>query len=279
MFIRKIRTRTTASGESYFSHRLVASQREGDKVRQKTLLNLGRHFPIDQGDWPLLCPRVDERMTHQATLNFMTLPTEIEAEARRIAKRLLERQDCSLGTPDWETVDLQSVQNSDARSIGIEHAALEALKLLDLPNTLCALGLNKRQQGCALANIIGRRTQPGSERATNAWLRTSSATGELLGIDFGALSDRTLYRASDHLFKHKKVREDHRIGTVETLFNLQPVVTLYDLTNTSFAGEAGGSAEGEARAFEGTALGRAAPDARCGPRQQRLSPTHRDLSR
>jgi len=33
---------------------------------------------------------------------------------------------------------------------GIEHAALEALKRLDRPNTLGALGLNKRQQGCAL---------------------------------------------------------------------------------------------------------------------------------
>ncbi len=238
MFIRKIRTRTTASGESYFSHRLVASQREGDRVRQKTLLNLGRHFPIDQGDWPLLCQRVDELMTHQTTLNFMTLPAEIETEARRIVKRLLERQEHRSEAPDWERVAVQSLQNSDARSVGIEHAALEALKLLDLPNQLCALGLNKRQQGCALANIIGRRTQPGSERATNAWLRTSSATGELLGIDFGALSDMALYRASDHLFKHKTALENHMFGAVETLFNLQPVVTLYDLTNTSFEGEA-----------------------------------------
>ena len=190
MFIRKIRTRTTASGESYFSHRRVASQREGDRVRQKTLLNLGRHFPIDQGDWPLLCQRVDELMTHQTTLNFMTLPAEIETEARRIVKRLLERQEQRQEhrseTPDWERVDVHSLQNSDARSIGIEHAALAALKLLDLPNTLCALGLNKRQQGCALANIIGRMAPPGSERATNAWLRTSSATGELLGSCWGS---------------------------------------------------------------------------------------------
>ncbi len=92
--------------------------------------------------------------------------------ARRTAKRLLERQEHRSEAPDWERVDVQSLQNSDARSIGIEHAALEALKLLDLPNQLCALGLNKRQQGCALANIIGRMAQPGSERATNAWLRT-----------------------------------------------------------------------------------------------------------
>ncbi|MCY4301425.1 MAG: hypothetical protein OXC68_06780 [Aestuariivita sp.] len=70
--------------------------------------------------------------------------------------------------------------------------------------------------------------------------RTGRATGERLGIDFGALSDMALYRASDPLFKHKKAREDHRIGTVETLFNRPPVVTLYDLTNTSFEGEAAG---------------------------------------
>ena len=70
--------------------------------------------------------------------------------------------------------------------------------------------------------------------------RHRRTAGELLGIDFGALSDMALYRASDHLFKHKKAREDHRIGTVETLFNRPPVVTLYDLTNTSFEGEAAG---------------------------------------
>ena len=70
--------------------------------------------------------------------------------------------------------------------------------------------------------------------------RTGRATGELLGIDFGALSDRTLYRASDPLFKHKTALENHRIGAVETLFNRPPVVTLYDLTNTSFEGEAAG---------------------------------------
>jgi len=49
-----------------------------------------------------------------------------------------------------------------------------------------------------------------------------------------------LYRASDPLFKHKTALEDHRIGAVETLFNLQPVVTLQDRTNTSFEGEASG---------------------------------------
>ncbi|MCY4345509.1 MAG: hypothetical protein OXC17_01780, partial [Aestuariivita sp.] len=120
--------------------------------------------------------------------------------------------------------------------IGIEHAALEALRLLALLDKLRELGLNQRQQACALATIIGRMAPPGSERATNKWLRKSSAIGELLGIDFGALSDMALYRASDQLFQHKRVLAAPIFATAQTLFDLQPVVTLYDLTNTYFEG-------------------------------------------
>ena len=50
---------------------------------------------------------------------------------------------------------------------------------------------------------------PDSERATNRWLRRTSALGELLGIDFGALSDMAFYRASDRLLGHQERIEDH----------------------------------------------------------------------
>ena len=59
MFIRQTRTNNKATGESYTTHRLVRSERIGARVRQITLLNLGRHFPIRQEDWPLLCSRID----------------------------------------------------------------------------------------------------------------------------------------------------------------------------------------------------------------------------
>ena len=42
MFIRRTRTRTTGDGKAYFSYRLVRSRRDGDKVRQQTLLNRRR---------------------------------------------------------------------------------------------------------------------------------------------------------------------------------------------------------------------------------------------
>ena len=50
MFIRRTQTRRTEDGNSYFSHRLVHAERLGSTVRQRTLLNLGRHFDIPQAD-------------------------------------------------------------------------------------------------------------------------------------------------------------------------------------------------------------------------------------
>ena len=55
MFIR----RTRSNGE-YFTFRLVRSERYGSKVRQRTLLNLGRHFDVAPCDWPSLCQRIGE---------------------------------------------------------------------------------------------------------------------------------------------------------------------------------------------------------------------------
>ncbi len=58
MFIRQTRTRNQATGEGYVTYRLVRSERIGGKVRQITVLNLGRHFPIKAEDWPMLCSRL-----------------------------------------------------------------------------------------------------------------------------------------------------------------------------------------------------------------------------
>ena len=55
MFIRRTGTRTGAGGEVYYSHRLVRSERTGEKVRQRILLNLGSNCP---GCRPLLGPRL-----------------------------------------------------------------------------------------------------------------------------------------------------------------------------------------------------------------------------
>ncbi len=66
MFIRQTRTNNKATGEGYFTFRLVRGERIAGKVRQITILNLGRHFPLAQDDWPLLCSRLEQLLNPQA---------------------------------------------------------------------------------------------------------------------------------------------------------------------------------------------------------------------
>ena len=60
MFVRRTQTRATANGDRYFTYHLVRSERRGAHVRQRTLLNLGRHFSLPHADWPLLCSRIKQ---------------------------------------------------------------------------------------------------------------------------------------------------------------------------------------------------------------------------
>ena len=244
MFIRRTKTRTVGTQDHYFTFRLVKSVRIGDKVRQRTLLNLGAHFDLPPAQWPLLYQRLDDLLGGQSTL--MDYPEEVENHAQRIVAQLISRQaetspdaDDTPSTSDWHSVDVDSLQLVRPRTVGVEHVGLWAMEQVGLPALLAQLGLNSRQQAAAVGSIIGRLAAPGSERATHRWLRDTSALGDLLQVDFENYSLMQLYRASDALMAHKKAIEAHLFGAAMTLFELQPTVTLYDLTNTYFEGDAG----------------------------------------
>ena len=109
---------------------------------------------------------------------------------------------------------------------------------MGLPTLLADLGVNGALRAAAAGALVGRLAQPASERATHRWLQARSGLGELLGVDFETVSAMQLYRASDALVKHREAVEAHLFDRALGLFDLQPTVTLYDLTNTYFEGEA-----------------------------------------
>ena len=237
MFVRRTRTRAT-DGAVYHTHRLVRSERDGARVRQRTLLNLGRHFDIDRERWPLLCQRVEQILDGQGDL-FGDAPAALEAEAQRIAEQLLARGAAPGGDAGGvEEVAVGSLALARPRSVGVEHAALWALRRLGLPALLESLGVNAALRDAALGSVVARMAHPASERATMRWLRTRSAAGELLGVDFETMGAMQLYRASDALTAHRAAIEEHLFGAAAGLFGIEPTVTLYDLTNTYFEGAA-----------------------------------------
>ena len=91
MFIRKTNTNSSVTGEAYFTYRLVRGERIGGKVRQLTLLNLGRHFSIKKDEWPLLCLRIEQLLLSQESFITIECPDQIESAAQRYVGLLISR--------------------------------------------------------------------------------------------------------------------------------------------------------------------------------------------
>ena len=241
MFIRRTQTRNTNSGDHYYTFRLVRSKRIGDKVKQLTLLNLGRHFDVDQIHWPELCTRIEELLSGQAALIPMELPHDVERHAQRITAQIVARQPTeerdAAPASDVQSVDVNSMKLVRPRSVGVEQAALWAMSQVNFHELLKGLDFTTPQRAAAVGSIIGRMAAPGSELATWGWLTERSGLGELLDIDYEAMSLAQLYRVSDRLYAARKTIEATLFDRVSDLFGLSTTVTLYDLTNTYFEGE------------------------------------------
>jgi transposase len=252
MFIRRTITNSRKTDQAYYTYRLVEGVRTGSVVKQTTLLNLGSHFDVSQADWPALAERIDALLHGQEALQLEPLPEAVEAMAQRcaaqlIALRSIEKPGASStkaadsnDAERFQEVDLNSIEMVRPRSVGVEHAALSAMRQCGFEDKLAALGFNRPQIAAAVGNIVGRMAHPGSELATHAWLQKRSALGELLEFDFESMDLNRLYRASDALYKHRDALQDHLFGAAKSLFGFADTVTLYDLTNTYFEGIAAG---------------------------------------
>jgi transposase len=246
MFIRRTKTGNSSTGERYDSHRLVESKRSGNKVRQSTLMNLGRHFTIHQKEWAALCTRIDELLHGVQPLFPMTLSPEAENEAQRIVAHLVATRANTTNDPetsvnaeqDWQTVDVNSFEQIRPRSVGIEQIALWAMDQIGLESVLAEAGLNAVQRAAAKALIIGRMAKPGSELATHHWLTKQTGLGELIDVDFDVMGLAQLYRTSDRLWANEQLIQERLFTQIRDLFGFTTTVTLYDLTNTYMEGAA-----------------------------------------
>jgi len=146
------------------------------------------------------------------------------------------RENASGVAVDYQTVDINSLQHRDIRKIGAEYVGLHAAQQLKLERILLEIGFNQKQVHIALANIIGRLVQPGSERSTHRYLSEHSALDELLNTDFSDLSLKNFYKIADLLYKNKEKIEKSLYHREKDLFNLEETISLYDITNTYFEG-------------------------------------------
>ena len=243
MYIRKSQQKHAKTGQVYTTYRLVESYRNAEgKARQQTLLNLGSHFTFPQEQWKDLSDRIEEIQRGQEGL--FEREHVLEKEAERIAKLLTKEssaknrgtQSAKASFADYQTVDLNSLSYTDVRTIGAEHVAYAVSKQIKLDDILSSVGFGKRQKETAIASIIARVVNPGSELKTHRYLTQNSSLDELMDTDFTDIGLQNLYHITDQLMDKKTQIEELLYQSERDVFKFTEIITLYDLTNTYFEG-------------------------------------------
>ena len=239
MFIRRVPHKNRKNHKEYYTYKLVESIRTERGPRQRDILNLGVGFDLPKDKWKDLANCIEEIITGQKS--FFDYPKAITTIAKRCARKIIREQAYVIDAgedipPDYATIDLNSVEDEEARTVGAEYVVYEAVKQLGIDRKLRELGLDRHQVAACLSVIAGRMIVPGSERATHYWLQNVSALDELMGVDFSNLSLDRVYKVSDRLLKHKESLEEHLRRTEGQLFALEEKIILYDLTNTFLEG-------------------------------------------
>jgi transposase len=236
MFIRKVFHTDKKNNTVYHTFKLIESARTERGPRQRMILNLGTDFNVPEERWKDLANRIEQIATGQVPL--FPCQTDIEDLALLYAKRIISYhgKEDKKESPDYQRVDMDTMDHHDVRSSGAEHVVYETMKTLGLPDLLISLGFNRPALDAAIGVIAAKLIAPSSERATHLWLKNTSAMDDLMETDFSSLSQDRVYKAADMLLKKKETIEEHLRLKESSLFDLTERILLYDLTNTFFEG-------------------------------------------
>ena len=235
MFVRAHKYRLE-NGQVRHGFALLESRRVEGQPSHITLLNLGQEFNIPKQDWPELAKQVVARLKGQPCIPFKEERESFRNAVEDIVKRLLDKgYDIHAKHPDpRDTILTDKVVHPDAKTVGGERLALEALRLLGMEALLRELDFPENHIKLACALIVGRMLSPGSERHTHQWMMHTSSILELLGLESPSLS--MLYRCSDRLHKHRHQIMDRLFGNTKTLLDFDETIIFYDLTNIFYHG-------------------------------------------
>jgi hypothetical protein len=236
MFIRETKKSNKGYQKQFIYHLLVESYRTDKGPRQRVLLDLGK-LTIPKEQWKLLANRIEEIINGQKSI--LETEPELETLAQHYAnllihKKLNQQKDEENDHPEFEEIDVNSLKNSNLRTIGGEYVADEMLKKIGFTEILEKLNFTDKQIKIARLLVIGRMIYPASEFATYKWAHNLSAIDELLNLNLDETSHNILYRISDLLIENQDAIEHDLSRRERDLFSLKEKIILYDLTNTYF---------------------------------------------
>ena len=247
MFIKRIDKSNRKTGSNYYTYRLCESYRIDNKVRHRTILNLGKLENIRKEDFKLLCDRIEQKVKGINPL-FIDTPVEVEKEAEFIYHRILREKllDCTVAPapaakveepekPDIQKVDVNSITYEDSRTFGGEWLSRQMLDSCGLPGYLSQNISNEALEKWIEIEIMSRMIHPSSELETSRWIESESSLCEILSLQKSP-DHHKLYEAARALYKHKKKVEDFLYHHFSSKYPDRMRLCLYDLTNFYFEG-------------------------------------------
>ncbi len=187
MYIRKTTHTNRKNGQKYHTYKLVESIRTERGPGQRPILNPGRHLSVPEDQWKDPASRIETIITGQK--DIFPVPSDTERPARSFARKIIRRhgQKTPVSSedaqkPDFQTVDINSLENEQIRSVGGESVVLEAIKELKLDSRFESPGFNQPFIEAATGVIAARLLAPASERAAHLWLKNNTSPDDLMGV-------------------------------------------------------------------------------------------------
>ncbi len=236
MFIKKNTSRQTDKTYTYYL--LVQAVPTPKGPRQKVICSLGDLSPRPKEEWLKLARKVEVALSGQQPLFDVPDPLvrEIVDKARRASGGSSAARPAD---DDIVAVHTDRVETEDVLDAGGAHVGVQFFKRLGMDEILATAGLSERSVALACAMVMNRLISPASENAMPDWIRRN-ALSDILGTDFGDLSEESLYRNMDRLYPHRAIIESELASREKNLFNLDTTIFFYDLTSTYFEGQAQG---------------------------------------
>jgi transposase len=231
MYIRK--TKRLYKGKIYTNHLLVESVLTPKGPRQRTVCSLGRLEPGPHDQWLALARRMETALQGQLSLQGQGAETEPLVQRARKGRKRPERLEGS----GIIAIDTDRVETEQHREAGPVHVGHQLWRQLDLGEILGRAGLSERACLVSELMVLNRLIFPLSELAMPDWIRRT-AMGDIVGTDFSELNEDVLYRNLDKLYAKREQIERELSEREKTLFNLDDMVYLYDLTSSYFEGQA-----------------------------------------
>jgi transposase len=188
----------------------------------------------------LLGKRIEEIIKHGTEL--LIKESVVDEQVEKLALHYYElikrkrRYDVKTNGAEWETVNMASMKNSDAREIGTEWLCKQALDQLGIDDFLKQQKWPEEKRSLAATHIISRAVYPASEFKTVSFIKENSAISEITGVEKSKITKDQLYKISHNLYSIKNELEQHLSRHTNELFDLEDKIILYDLTNTYFEG-------------------------------------------